>query len=1756
MRKTNTSMKLLLTFLLVVTSSFFVNADFLVLEKDSYSVNDVVNIKIEGINHGDAYLVISSQTEYYKFLGDYSSGVFFIPKNNDEYSIILKNISDDSLIEDKSFVVGTTNKNHDIVRLDKNRYLVNENVDITINNPNDISSLVIQTNNQNYKFLGDIRSLTRFVPSKEGIYEVLVYDYNNLLLGNLSFTVGRTSVTPKNFGISNYYFSQSLNNDFSNIEKTYLSAKIKNSKGYFLDSDIIIDEFDKFNSFLSGARSVNSFAKKLDLIPKKKFVEKIRFNNVNLSNGFDLGIEELPVEKADVPGVRIKSAFAIDPERISFVNGSIEFVAVGYELYKCAEWNFSTQTCHGTWDKILDMVPGEKYNITITPNDPAYAQSSYNADGCFNEDAGATCTAGELSSIQTDDTNYLPFDKGNGNSPLRVSFPDETDLIDEIVECVIHVKAWDSEGNTWNLQLGNYSSDTWGTASGQTMSTSELDHTWDCISYFNTVSDDESRYDTFGIRLATTDAQKSATGNIDHVWVYINYSIRDTIAPYWSSPTTNPSSPATYSPSASYQFNTTWLDNEQVDTVLIEHNFTGTYQQYPITGNSGSAYYYNYGALGVGSYVWRTIANDTSNNWNYSMPNQTYIVSKASSVINLYLNSSQDNITINETQSVNITAVLAAGQGNILLYVNGTLVQSGPSPLINISSYNNHGDLNVTAVYLGNQNYTATSKTLWIYVKDVTPPNNITNLNETLTGEAWILWNWTNPTFYGDLDHVEVWVSGLFKTNLSAGIEYYNATSLSSNTTYEIQLRPVDVFGNKGFWANDTATTNESGDVTPPIITNVANVSITDSSVNITWTTDEPATSLVKYGLITGVYTLNKSDLTLVTSHNVLVTSLLPSTTYYYVVNSSDSAGNTNQSIEYFFTTQTDQTPPNWSNPVAYPSSPINYSPIQNYQFNVSWTDNGIIDVVWVEHNFNGSTHNYSIIGKTDDIYYYNYGPIAAGTYSWKMYANDSESNLNWTNSFTYTVNKASSSVNLLINGTDSDYSINESSYANLTGYLVSGESYLLLYIDDLLINNGTSPLNNNSFFGTPGQYVINLSSPATQNYTSSYESHVLIVNDTYAPTINLTSPPPESTDIDGDVTLYFNVTDTGVVSNCSLYLNGTLNNSKDILTEGENFFNVYSLDNGFYLWNVSCTDTANHVGWSQTWNFTVFINEFYPQIYPVSCSQETGTCNTSLINVSDSLYQEHSWVDKQDTEDYAYFNFSNPSITAGSTIHWMNLTHQKYQEYSLGFYEMYWYNTSSSSWEQICQQSTLTDTTPPSYDTFSCEFNETSGGFPTVNQINNGIELRARWYYSGGDAANKYYGTNFIQIYLKYTEDLTPPTVVLVNPEDEDYRNKGDVSFQYIPDDANLNNCTIWGDFNGSWASNKTNTSPISDVLNNFTVYLDEGYYNWNVQCFDVAGNSGWASNNYSVNITNPDLQILSNDIFFSNSSPREAQNITINATIRNVGNVNATIPFKVQFFDGDPDLGGVQIGVNKTINYLGYGFNATVNTSFIISRPGPIDIYVVVDPPLSTNGSVVETDETNNKAYNTVNVPAWSLTFGNVSGTITLAKASNETVSGWDYSNPTGNVFVVETGSYIDFSSLQSLGRRIDNSSSLNNDFEELDSELNMTNFVDGVNTTYTLGGLPKQTSNFNIYYKNLSNVAIVNSTINDNFVTGILWDYSDGGLEYDGSQDVLFITKINQDLVGEYGVYDYEVYFPALLRDYHEGVYSTVDFYTELT
>ncbi len=337
--------------------------------------------------------------------------------------------------------------------------------------------------------------------------------------------------------------------------------------------------------------------------------------------------------------------------------------------------------------------------------------------------------------------------------------------------------------------------------------------------------------------------------------------------------------------------------------------------------------------------------------------------------------------------------------------------------------------------------------------------------------------------------------------------------------------------------------------------------------------------------------------------------------------------------------------------------------------------------------------------------------------------------------------------------------------------------------------------------------------------------------------------------------------------------------------------------------------------------------------------------------------------------------------------------------------------------------------------------------------------------------------------------------------------------------------------------------------------ILLDEiGTWNFNCIANDSANNIANKSALESIEVYSSlaDLSISSGNITFSNTNPLENQEVIINATIFNNGCGDAN-NFLVGFYEDDPDSGGRQINGNKTASVPGLG-NSTVNVTWN-AKIGTTNVFVSVD----LNNSITEENESNNKANNSINVTAWQDFYGNITIDKLLADQNRKNLSVWsNESSLTGNIFITDTESNIDWFSLQAIGKNASGGNTAN-DFSDIDSILNMNNFSDSVSNTFTSdGNTPVKTDDFFIYKNTISSVPISNSTNNTNFITGILWDMSDDSNgEYDQAdkEDLVFVTKINRGTSGAYGIYDYEISIPVRLREYNPADTNNIFIYFDL-
>jgi hypothetical protein len=417
---------------------------------------------------------------------------------------------------------------------------------------------------------------------------------------------------------------------------------------------------------------------------------------------------------------------------------------------------------------------------------------------------------------------------------------------------------------------------------------------------------------------------------------------------------------------------------------------------------------------------------------------------------------------------------------------------------------------------------------------------------------------------------------------------------------------------------------------------------------------------------------------------------------------------------------------------------------------------------------------------------------------------------------------------------------------------------------------------------------------------------------------------------------------------------------------------------------------------------------------------------------------------------------------------------------------------------------------------------------------------------------------TNFTSTYnftrMQIITEIIPPIISLNSPASGSEANSS-VTFTYTVTDSRstVENCSLYID----GIRQDTDTVIEEGPVNFFFPRIPSGgWHNWSVNCTDFYSNTG-TSGSWEIFIRPPDLFVSSTHITLSNYTPNQGMNVTINATIYNVGGSDA-LNAVIAFYVGDPDAGGRHIA-NYTVNITdinGVQSNVTLNSSYIIDNSGPFNFFVVADPPnYPLNGSLLESNETNNKANRSANAPGYHLFYGQVENSIFLGNEANQSLRYYlNLTNATGNIIAIAENRNFSFLNVRAIGMTAINIPSTN-DYAEIDSAINMTNYADSIYREYTRStGVARKTANITLFKQPILHVPIVNSSSSPNFITGIIWDASDGGFEYDGSQDIAFITQINNDKLGSHGTYDYEIKVPVPLATYNGS--TVIELYWEIT
>lgn len=516
-------------------------------------------------------------------------------------------------------------------------------------------------------------------------------------------------------------------------------------------------------------------------------------------------------------------------------------------------------------------------------------------------------------------------------------------------------------------------------------------------------------------------------------------------SPYWQSNLT--ALVSTYSAETTSLFTIGWLDNLGISKVWLQSNYSGADVNYSMALASGTTTNGNYTysvVLPAGSYYWISHANDTAGQWNNTIA-WNFTIAPASSSVNLSINASNANISVVNGSAVNLNCTILSGQGNIYLYKNNTLINSGTA-LGNTTLFNSTGVYNITCIYNATQNYSSNYSSYWVnVVPDAYPywQGNLTSVAATYSPSAVSVFNltWADETGIS-----AAWLESNY-TGISANYSMNRVLGNSTNGTYNYSaVLPAGEF----YWkshANDT--TNKINDT---IAFNIS-VAKAGSVVNLTLNASNANQSL-SYGntiYLNCTKTAGEGRIYLFRNSTLINsgTSLLSNASQFNSLGLYNITCTYNQTQNYtanysaYWVNVSDITAP-YFDPLPV-NITVEFGMALNYDINAS--DNLAVD------SFSVNNSNFSINRSGVLI---NATNLQVGNYSMNITINDTSGNMNSTTfsvfvrdttapTFTYIANQSityGSALGVQFNATDlsnlSTWSINDSTWftINSSGYL------------------------------------------------------------------------------------------------------------------------------------------------------------------------------------------------------------------------------------------------------------------------------------------------------------------------------------------------------------------------------------------------------------------------------------------------------------------------------------------------------------------------------------------------------------------------------------------------------------------------------------------------------------------------------------------------------------------------------------------------
>ncbi|MFW6024726.1 MAG: S8 family serine peptidase [Candidatus Woesearchaeota archaeon] len=468
------------------------------------------------------------------------------------------------------------------------------------------------------------------------------------------------------------------------------------------------------------------------------------------------------------------------------------------------------------------------------------------------------------------------------------------------------------------------------------------------------------------------------------------------------------------------------------------------------------------------------------------------------------------------------------------LLLNNSEINQNENITIN-SSYLLPGDYNFTCIYEGDSNYNPTNFSKKFIIEKLNPNLELYGDFNTVYGSEV---NFGGESCPDELD-CNLFIDGNLISNpfsrVLSGGDYFITYNTSGNSIYSSTSATETLFVSK----NDSS---------------LISMNITPNGEHI----EVGSTLKIESYLLEGDF----GSLNLTLNNHELNSSNDSNLSFDYSFNElgtfkirTDYFGSNNYSSKYEekYITFIDTTPPLF---IDLPNK-INktYNNETNIQINI--TDNYKIDSVWINDTENFQINKTGFLNWSESL--------SVGQYRLKIYANDSEGNLNFT-SFNLNISRSQSKINLLINGSKENLTLEFGDSIWINSSLLRGElGEIILSINNETLNSSNSKKNLSHFydFNTLGSFNISFEYISNNNYFPSNDSISVTVKD---------SKPPRYTDFNLKLPYLYN--SGRYWFNISLFDPNGINESVLFLKEeSDDNYEEYSLENSGSLWFFSLDD-------------------------------------------------------------------------------------------------------------------------------------------------------------------------------------------------------------------------------------------------------------------------------------------------------------------------------------------------------------------------------------------------------------------------------------------------------------------------------------------------------------------------------------------------------------------------------------------------------